>query len=400
MKRKDKYGRILRKGESQRSNGAYCFRKTKNGKKLIEVYAPTLEALREKEKEAAFMIGQGVDMIAAQNMTINDGFRRYCTGRTDWRNHTKVQRAGLFKNHIKDTIGKQKMKDVKHSDITAYYVDLLKQNKVSAGTIDAINELLSVIYKAAINDRIVIFNPVTGANTEAKRKTQKTTGKRHALTEQEQTALVNYLDRTESRWRPLIIFLLGTGCRIGEACALTWSDIDFKKNEISINKTIGKKQGGFYINPPKTRASHRIIPIFSEVKAALIDQRKMQLESGVKASEVDGFKNFVFTTRRGEILSPSNFAGVIHRITSEYNSEEKQAAKAEGRKPEYIRPFSPHCLRHTFASRLCSVETDIKLIASIMGHTDIKTTLNIYAEVSEQRKHNEFNKLDGKLQII
>jgi integrase len=400
MKRKDKYGRLLHKGESQRSNGTYSFRKSKNGKKIIEIYSPTLEELREKEKEINLMIGQGVDIIAAQNMTINDGYIRYCTGRTDWREQTKITRESLYKNHIKGTIGRRKLKDIKHSDVTAYYIDLMTEKGLGAGTVNNINEVLSIIYKAAINDQIVIFNPVVGACTEAKRKTQKKIGKRHALTEQEQTALVNYLDQINSRWKPLIVFLLGTGCRIGEAAALTWSDIDFNKNEIRINKTLGRKTGGFYINPPKTSAGCRVIPMFSAVRFALIEQRKAQLMNGVKAPEVDGFKNFVFTTERGKVINSPNISTIIHGITDSYNAEEKQRAEAEGRKPKYIRPFSAHCLRHTFASRLCSVESDIKLIASIMGHTDIKTTLNIYAEVSGQRKHDTFNKLDGKLQIM
>ena len=62
--------------------------------------------------------------------------------------------------------------------------------------------------------------------------------------------------------------------------------------------------------------------------------------------------------------------------------------------------FTCHNLRHTFCTRLCENETNIKVIQSIMGHVDIKTTMNIYAEVSEKKKQESLNQISEKLNLF
>ena len=61
--------------------------------------------------------------------------------------------------------------------------------------------------------------------------------------------------------------------------------------------------------------------------------------------------------------------------------------------------FSAHNLRHTFCTRLCEKERDIKIIQEIMGHSDISTTMNIYNEVTKERKKESFARLEGKIKI-
>ena len=69
-------------------------------------------------------------------------------------------------------------------------------------------------------------------------------------------------------------------------------------------------------------------------------------------------------------------------------------AKKEGREPVIIPDFSCHITRHTFCTRLCENETNVKVIQSVMGHKDIQTTLDIYAEVSEKKKKDIFDQLN------
>lgn len=61
--------------------------------------------------------------------------------------------------------------------------------------------------------------------------------------------------------------------------------------------------------------------------------------------------------------------------------------------------FSVHNLRHTFCTRFCENETNIKVIQDIMGHADISTTMNIYAEATESKKKESFDNLEGKIKI-
>ena len=59
----------------------------------------------------------------------------------------------------------------------------------------------------------------------------------------------------------------------------------------------------------------------------------------------------------------------------------------------------PHNLRHTFCTRFCENETDLKIIQEIMGHSDISTTMNIYNEATKERKQESFARLEGKIKI-
>ena len=89
----------------------------------------------------------------------------------------------------------------------------------------------------------------------------------------------------------------------------------------------------------------------------------------------------------------------IVRIYTEANTKEAEQAKKERRSPVVIRHFSVHNLRHTFCTRLCEVENNIKLIMSIMGHSDVQTTMNIYNEIQEAKKKEAFTELNDKIMI-
>ena len=89
----------------------------------------------------------------------------------------------------------------------------------------------------------------------------------------------------------------------------------------------------------------------------------------------------------------------IHRITDAYNALETENAKKEGREPLILPKFSAHNLRHTFCTRLCENESNLKVIQSIMGHSDIQTTMDIYAECTEEKKQEVMTNLNGKIII-
>lgn len=82
-----------------------------------------------------------------------------------------------------------------------------------------------------------------------------------------------------------------------------------------------------------------------------------------------------------------------------YNEAELEKAEKEKREPQLLPPFSCHNLRHTFCTRLCENETNLKIIQDIMGHRDISTTMEIYAEATKEAKAHSFANLNGKLGI-
>lgn len=88
-----------------------------------------------------------------------------------------------------------------------------------------------------------------------------------------------------------------------------------------------------------------------------------------------------------------------HRERGVHNEHELDLAEKEKREAQLLPPFSCHNLRHTYCTRLCEVETNIKLIQELMGHADIKTTMQIYAEVTQQAKADAGVRLSGNLGI-
>ena len=125
----------------------------------------------------------------------------------------------------------------------------------------------------------------------------------------------------------------------------------------------------------------------------------LNLFSDVEIIPVDGYSNFVFTNRYGQAMSPHCVNRAIERIIAAYNKEEKERAKKENRPAVLLPHFSAHNLRHTFCTRFCENETNLKVIQEIMGHSDISTTMEIYAEATAEVKAKSFANLQGKITI-
>ena len=128
-------------------------------------------------------------------------------------------------------------------------------------------------------------------------------------------------------------------------------------------------------------------------------QIRVQKVTGFNEMEIDGYSGFIFTNADGSVLLPNVINGAINRIVRDYNEQETQQAAEEGREPILLPHFSNHNLRHTFCTRLCENESNIKVIQSIMGHSDIQTTLDIYADYTADKKQEVMESLEGKIII-
>ena len=125
-----------------------------------------------------------------------------------------------------------------------------------------------------------------------------------------------------------------------------------------------------------------------------------QKENGWNDVEVDGMRGFIFCNRYGNVPNPQSVNRAIKRIISDYNAVEEIRAKKEKREAVILPDFSAHHLRHTFCTRLCEQETNLKVIQSIMGHKDIKTTMEIYAEATEEKKQESFERLAATINVF
>ena len=111
-------------------------------------------------------------------------------------------------------------------------------------------------------------------------------------------------------------------------------------------------------------------------------------------------KGFVFMNRFGNVQNPQSVNRAIKRIYEAYNATEVVKAKKERRDPLLIPHFSCHHLRHTFCARLCEIDTNLKVIQGIMGHANIETTMDIYAEVTEKKKKQSMDNLAHTIDVL
>ncbi|OUP67217.1 site-specific integrase [Drancourtella sp. An177] len=407
--RKDLRGRSLRKGEVQRaSDKRYMYTYTDPLGRRKFIYANDLTQLREKEEKLLKDQLDGLDIYVAGKATLNETFDRYISTKYNLRESTRSSYLYTYDHYVRDTFGLKRIAEIKYSDVLQFYYHLLNQQGISLGTLDSVHCLLHPTFQLAVRDEIIRKNPTDGVMKEISRESGKNRGIRHALTIEQQRCFMEYIANHPIyyHWWPMFTILLGTGCRIGEALGLRWKDLDFEKRIISINHSLvyypanGSNKCVLRVSLPKTDAGIRTIPMLDIVKDAFEMLYEEQKENGFNETEIDGMTGFIFCNRFGSVPNPQTVNHTIKRIANNYNADEVVRAKKEHRDPIILPNFSCHHLRHTFCTRLCENETNLKVIQSIMGHKNIETTLDIYAEATEKKKQESFENLAAKLDIF
>ena len=256
----------------------------------------------------------------------------------------------------------------------------------------------------AVDDCYLRSNPSDNVLRELKKAHQFETNRRKALTVAEQNLLLSYLSKTPKyqHWYPIFAVMLGTGLRVGEATGLRWCDVDLEEKTISVNHTLvnydhrenngGKKGCYFNCHSPKTKAGIRTVSMMDFVKEAFEKERAYQEEAEIHCTvTVDGYTDFIFVNRFGECQHQGTLNKAIRRIIRDCND----GVLAKNPNSTVLLPrFSCHTLRHTFTTRMCEAGVNIKVIQDALGHSDISTTLNIYADVTKELRKSEFENLD------
>ncbi len=397
--KKDNKGRVLKPGFTQRKDGRYCYRYREDGK-TISIYDKNLKDLEAKaekvkeDKKAKIKSGEA-------KKTLNYWFNyKMEERRGSIRESTRMNYIYYYNRFVRDSIGNEKIEDVLMADIKRLY----KRLPIRFGTLKIVHSCLRQAFEAAIESKAIREDPtkikLVDFNTEEEKE------EKHALTQEEQAAFLGWARRSPDYcvYVPLFVVLLGTGLRIGEALALTWSDVDLKNNIINVNKTLTYKvmedgKADFRINPPKTKAGKRDVPIFSDVREVLLELKKERLIKGMSESVIDGHKDFVFMNSNKRVYMSTNINKVIVKIVKWYNEEETENAKKENRVPMLLPHFSVHNFRHTFATFLCMNETNLKKIQKIMGHSSIQITMDVYAKVNKEEMEETYKNLDAKFRI-
>ncbi|EOH66045.1 site-specific integrase [Enterococcus mundtii] len=169
-----------------------------------------------------------------------------------------------------------------------------------------------------------------------------------------------------------------TGLRKGELQALRWKDCDLSKGTISVNQTLAKSEYGKEIfQTPKTKHSRRTISIDDETLKYLVswkkEQRRRYLKLGINTLKPE---QLLFTDIDNKHLYLDYLNNFMKAFLKEHNLEK----------------ITIHGFRHTHCSLLFEAGVSIKEVQERMGHTDIKTTMDIYTHVTEKAKEQTAEK--------
>lgn len=420
-KRRDNKKRVLRDGEYQRPDGRYEYKYTDLAGQRHSVYSWRLvetdklpegrrpcKALRTMEKDISKDRDDGIDSSTAKKMTLNSMWDGFFESKQHIKQSTLVQYERAYRLNVSNSIGDIPISAIRYSTIKKLYADMLDSG-VTLGYVKVVQNVLGQMFNMAVKDNIIRTNPTTGVTADLRRESHNgrkiVAGKRHALTKEQQTVLMSYIARKPRYERKLnlITFLLGTGCRAGEAGGLTWGDCDFDKNTIEIKRTMSyvkytdEESWRLHITSTKTKSGTRAIPMLPEVRAALLDELEYQSIRGKTEGEVDGVSGFVWQTRNRTPISGGDIDYALKSIVKSYNKDELKISAQENREPILLPNISPHILRHTFCARLCENEQDLKIIQEIMGHSSIVITMDVYNEVTSEQKQASFESLAGKI---
>lgn len=168
---------------------------------------------------------------------------------------------------------------------------------------------------------------------------------------------------TDDRLYALYLCAIVLGMRRGELLGLTWEAVDLDAGRLWVRQTLAWVNGRRHIQPPKTRASRRVIPLPDVVVTALREHRKRQEDERAGAGERWTDTGFVFTNRQGQPLSP-------YSLTKYWHDVRAQAG---------VPTLRFHDLRHTAVSLLLALGVPPHVVREIAGHSDVKVTMTVYA---------------------
>ena len=402
-KRYDKKHRLLKTGETERVDGYYTYRWTSRNGKRHSVTTSTLEELREKEKEIMRDASDGI-RADAQNVTVNDLFELWKHLKRGLKDNTFQNYCYMYEQFVEADLGRLLICRLKRSDVKNFYNKMADERGLKIATIDNIHTVLHQVLQLAVEDNYIRQNVSDNLLKELKQSHTFEDEHKRALTVPEQELFLGFLSNEKSQyhhWHPIFTVMIGTGMRVGEICGLRWDDVDLENGIIDVNHTLvyynHRDENGCYFNihTPKTKAGNRQIPMTEDVKAAFMEERRCQEVNGLQCKiMVDGYTNFIFINRFGNLQHQGTLNKAIRRIVRDCN--DMQLSK--GRKNPVLLPnFSCHSLRHTFTTRLVESGINIKVIQELCGHTRSDVTLDIYTTVTKELKMREFGNFAEKM---
>ena len=259
----------------------------------------------------------------------------------------------------------------------------LESKKLSKKTLSRLKVILNGVFSQAYKNEMIKKNPVP-LTQFPKYPSEK---ERRVMSKEEQNIFLKYV--RQLYYGNIFEVALSTGMRNGELRGLEWTDVDFEEKMIHVNGTlVYSETKGYYKTSPKTRSSKRDIPMLDNVYTILKERQERQLELKElledKWKPYPGLENLVFCKENGNLIEPAVMQYYIEHI--------QEMIKRDGIK---FAKISVHTLRHNFATRCIENGMQPQALKSILGHSSLAMTMDLYSHVLPDTKSEEMKKISG-----
>ena len=369
-KRKDNKGRVLRAGESQRSNGSYMYRYTDIHGQRKYVYDKDLNSLRNKIKKIEKDLQDGIDFEAG-NITVIELLEKYLRQKLNIKKQTKASYEQILSNIRKNKIANRKVKHIKTSDAKEFYISL-HDSGLSKGTISNYRNILRPAFAMAVEDELIRKNPFE-TNLSFLQNDAVT---KIALTETQEYQFLKFIEghKTLKKYYDIDVILFETGLRVGEMVGLTTDCIDLKNRTLKVTQQICMGfHGEPFLSDTKSKSGEREIYISDKAYKSFVNL--LQRRKSFPEKIIDGKGKFL-------LLSDTN-CGIVPASTIRYH------LKTASEKIKMIYPdfpeVTPHICRHTFCTKMIDKGIDPKTLQYLMGHANVSITLDRYTHKSNEK---------------
>lgn len=366
---KDKNGRPLPAGIRQRANGTY------EGRLMHEyqnytVYGKTVTEVKKGMTELRFKLEHGT-FVDKSKITLEEWFRtwieQYKTKSV--KKGTIIAYNNCFKYYVKSEIGSKRLSELRGEHIQRLF-NKLEEDGLAVSYIKIVAAIMNGCFKQAMKNGLIERNPValTTLPREGERKP------RRVLTVEEQNLFMKYAQK--SYLYNLYALTLRTGLRGGEIRGLKYTDINKKANVIHVNRTLKYETGyGYFEDTPKTKTSKRDIPLTDDMIRIIESQKHF-----FGKEEIIKLDSYIFHLEDGKPISRERVQNELNRIVKKMNNDGNPFER-----------FTLHCLRHTFATRAIENGMKPQTLKTILGHSTLSMTMDLYSHVLPTTKAEEMN---------
>ena len=330
----------------------------KNGKRIAYPQKSGFATKKEALQWAENLKQQYKDIDSTMvNITLHKACELYIESRRDnWKPST-IYNTALYLPRIQRFFNDELMRDITPLEIDAFISSQKSQT--------SIYKFLRAVFSFAEKKGIISKNIFIRCERPAEHS-----AKRYALTPEAIIEILAYFKQQNIPVYMVCLLAVTLGLRRGEALGLKWSDFDFDNNIVTIQRQVlCSGTNGTYIADYLKTEEKRALAFGDDLKSE-IEAFRGYLQR-IRAYYPDGY---IYCTLEGKLENPSSLNRKIDKL-----------CKSGG-----LPQFSPHVLRHTFAtSMLYGAEIDITKVSQMLGHTRLRTT-----EIYTQRKTVEYIKND------